>query len=87
MKERLSSVFSPQRHRRLGVHFGIWLWVALSAYAFGLALWRVCVLPDVLPDVLKLMFNAAWLVLLACAAFIPRALAFIYYDSNGFEND
>ena len=25
------------------------------------------------PDVLKLMFNAAWLVLLACAAFIPRA--------------
>ena len=87
MKERLSSVFSPQRHRRLGVHFGIWLWGALSAYAFGLALWRVCGLPDVLPDILKLMFNAAWLVLLACAAFIPRALAFIYYDRNGFEND
>ncbi len=87
MKERFSSVFSPQRHKRLGVHFGIWLLVALSAYAFGLALWRVCGLPDVLPGVLKLMFNAAWLVLLACAAFIPRALAFIYYDRNGFKND
>lgn len=58
---------------RLGVHFGMWLWVAVSAYAFGLSLWRVCGLPDVVPDMLKLIFNAVWLVLLTCAVFIPRA--------------
>ena len=58
---------------RLGVHFGMWLWVAVSAYAFGLALWRVCGLPDVFPDVLRRAFGIIWLILLACAVFIPRS--------------
>ena len=46
------------------MHFGMWLWVAVSAYAFGLALWRSCGLPDVLPGILRLIFSAVWLVLL-----------------------
>ena len=61
------------RQKKLGVHFSMWLWVAVSAYAFVLALWRACELPDVLPGVLRPVFGAVWLILLACAVFVPRA--------------
>lgn len=57
---------------RPGVHFGMWLWVAVSAYAFGLALWRSCGLPDMLPGILRLIFSAVWLVLLVCAVLSAR---------------
>ena len=54
------------------MHFGMWLWVAVSAYAFGLALWRSSGLPDVLPGILRLIFSAVWLVRLVCAVLSAR---------------
>ena len=51
-------------HVAVGCCFGLCL-------RFGVV--RVCGLPDVLPDALKLIFNTVWLILLACAVFMPRA--------------
>lgn len=58
---------------RLRVEFGMWLGAAVAAYAFGLALWRACELPDALPGALGRGFDALWLALMACLALIPRA--------------
>lgn len=58
---------------RLRVEFGMWLGVAIAAYAFALALWRVLGLPGMAAGALEWAFSAVWLLLIACLALIPRS--------------